>query len=91
MKKNAVTAQSWLQKTANYGKHSEANQKFTSANTLLGSERICSVPKDKEYVVTDALKKSERVCYILFNNTGKFVHAEADIDKMNDGNGQLQT
>jgi hypothetical protein len=65
----------------------KANQKFTSANTLLGSERVCSVPKDKEYILTDALKKSERVCYIFFNVAGRVVHAEADVDKMNDGNG----
>jgi hypothetical protein len=65
----------------------EASQNFTSADTLLRSERVCSVPKDKEYVMTDALKKSERVCYIFFNVAGRVVHAEADVDKMNNGNG----
>jgi hypothetical protein len=60
----------------------EANQKFTSAYSLLENERVCSVPREKHYLLTDALKKSEQVCFIVFDFTGEFIYAEADIDRI---------
>jgi hypothetical protein len=60
----------------------QANSGFKPADTLLGNEREYCVPKEMEYVLTDALEKSERVCFIIFDCTGKFLHAEADTDRM---------
>lgn len=57
-----------------------ADSRLKPADALLGSEEVCCVPKDKEYVLVDALNKSEQICYIFFVD-GKFVHAEADIHK----------
>lgn len=56
----------------------EANSRLTSADILLGNERVYAIPKEKVHIVTDALEKSEKVCYIIFNDSGTFVYAEAD-------------
>jgi hypothetical protein len=53
----------------------QANSIFRPADTLLGSERVYSVPKEKEYLLTDAFKTSEQLSFIIFDSTGKFVHA----------------
>jgi hypothetical protein len=60
----------------------EANSKFTPASQLIGAERVYSIPKEKWYILTEAIKKSEKACFAIFDNTGNFVYAEADVERM---------
>jgi hypothetical protein len=58
--------------------------KFSSANALIGSEQVFPIPKEKWYMVTEAIKKSDKTCFIIFGKIGNFIYAEADIDRMQD-------
>lgn len=56
--------------------------KFSSANVLIGSEQLYSIPKEKWYMLTDAIKKSDKTFFIISDKRGNFVYAESDIDRM---------
>jgi hypothetical protein len=56
--------------------------KFTQANTLIGTQVACPIPKEKWYMLTDAIKKSDKTFFIIFDKAGNFVCAEADIDRL---------
>jgi hypothetical protein len=60
----------------------EANSKFTPASQLIGTERVYSIAKERWYILTEAMKKSEKACFAIFDNTGSFVYAEADLERM---------
>ena len=60
----------------------EANSKFTTASLLVGTERVYSIAKERWYILTEAMKKSEKACFAIFDNTGSFVYAEADLERM---------
>ena len=60
----------------------EANSKFTPASQLIGTECVYRIAKEKWYMLTEAMKKSEKACFAIFDNTGNFVYAEADVERM---------
>jgi len=59
----------------------KANSKFTSASQLVGAERVYSIPREKWYMLTEAMKKSEKACFTIFDNRGNFVYVGADVER----------
>lgn len=58
-----------------------ASSRCTRANNLIGNEIVYEIPKEKMYLLTEALDKSNKVCFATFDNNGNFVNAEADADR----------
>lgn len=58
-----------------------ASSRCTRANNLIGNEIVYQIPKEKFYLLTESMEKSDKGCFIFFDGTGNFVYAEADVEK----------
>ena len=59
-----------------------ASSRCTRANNLIASEIDYQIPKEKMYLLTEAMKKYDKACFTIFDNTGNLVYAIADLDRM---------
>jgi hypothetical protein len=57
------------------------NSRFAKASLLVGTEHVYVIPKEKWYILSEAMEKSEKSCFTIFDIDGNFVHAESDVDR----------
>ena len=48
----------------------------------MGKDITYRIPKEKMYLLTESLKKSDKACYIIFSENGNFVYAASDTQRI---------
>jgi hypothetical protein len=61
------------------------NSRFTKASLLVGTQHVYAIPKEKWYILTEAMEKSESAFFVIFDNDRNFVYADSDVERMNRG------